>query len=249
MAGPGFTMRALLFALVTLSATPMQESFVRPYFVVWNVGQGQWLTQITAESCLHFDLGGEFFPWKKLRQMCGDKNNEIHLSHWDWDHLGALSKPSLRQTLPLHCLALRPSGDSSRYKKSLLEHLPACSRKVALKLWTPAAHPTKDSNAQSHVLLHQGILIPGDSPQKQEALWSQLPWVRDSRILILGHHGSRTSSSEELLTRLPGLKLSIASARWARYRHPHPRVLARLRKHRIPLLRTEDWGNIWLEGK
>lgn len=241
-------MSLLIFILITLSATPMQDFFTRPYFVIWNVGQGQWLTQITPERCQHFDMGGEFFPWKRLRQICGNKDNEIHLSHWDWDHIGALAKPALVRTLPQRCLALPPVGKTSKYKKSLLADLSPClSPASELRIWTSSTQE-KDSNARSHVLLHQNILIPGDSPQRQEALWSQLPWVRQSRVLILGHHGSRTSTSERLLASLPNVRLAIGSARWARYKHPHPQVLKRLRQHRLPFLRTEDWGHIWIEG-
>ncbi|UXR63145.1 hydrolase [Bdellovibrio bacteriovorus] len=241
-------MNLLLFLLLTFSATPLQNFFSGTYLVIWNVGQGQWATQITPERCQHFDMGGEFFPWKKLHQACGDKTNEIYLSHWDWDHIGALSKPALRRTLGHRCLALAPDGPASKYKKSLLANLSSCSaRDSDLKIWTPFT-AEKDSNARSHVLLHREVLLPGDSPQKQEVLWSQLPWVRTARVVVLGHHGSRTSSSEQLFRALPRVRLTIASARWARYRHPHPQVLERLRQHHLPLLRTEDWGNIWLEG-
>lgn len=241
-------MSLLLFLLITLSATPLQDFFAQSYFVIWNVGQGQWLTQITPERCQHFDMGGEFFPWKTLRRVCSDKTNEIYLSHWDWDHIGALSKPALRWTLPNRCLALPPGGETSKYKKSLLTDLSPCPARVSdLKIWTPSAKE-KDSNARSHILLHREVLIPGDSPQKQEALWSHLPWVSKSRVLILGHHGSRTSSSEGLLKSVPHVRMTIASARWARYKHPHPQVLRRLRQHAFPVLRTEDWGNIWIEG-
>lgn len=242
-------MNVLLFFIITLSATPLHDFFARSYFVIWNVGQGQWLTQITADHCQHFDMGGEFFPWKKLHQVCGDKPNEIHLSHWDWDHVGALSKPALKRSLPRVCLALAPLGKSSRYKESLVSKLPPCTLdRKEVRIWTPQQMSKKDSNAQSHIVSHRQILIPGDSTAAAEKVWSQISWVRPSRILILGHHGSRTSSSEELLQAVPDLKLSVASARWARYKHPHPQVLARLRQHQVPVLRTEDWGNIWIEG-
>jgi competence protein ComEC len=43
---------------------------------------------------------------------------------------------------------------------------------------------------------------------------------------------------------MPGLRVAVASARERRYGHPHQETELILRKFRVPLLRTEDWGNI-----
>jgi competence protein ComEC len=102
------------------------------------------------------------------------------------------------------------------------------------------------SNDLSRVFQWKNILIPGDSPIKQERIWGHNSDTR-SQILILGHHGSRTSTSDTLLNHLPNLKFAIASARKSVYGHPHKEVLQRLKTHHIPLLRTEVWGNIILE--
>jgi competence protein ComEC len=103
------------------------------------------------------------------------------------------------------------------------------------------------SNELSQVFLAAGFLLPGDSTKKEELAWGSLLPQGLPRVLILGHHGSRTSTSEFLLNHLPLLKLAISSARWRRYQHPHAQVLALLRKHKIPILRTEDWGSVWFE--
>jgi beta-lactamase superfamily II metal-dependent hydrolase len=42
--------------------------------------------------------------------------------------------------------------------------------------------------------------------------------------------------------------MAIASSRWARYHHPAPVVVARLKKHGIAVLKTEDWGSILIEA-
>lgn len=90
-----------------------------------------------------------------------------------------------------------------------------------------------------------GVLAPGDSSTRAETTWaSTLRNLEETRYLIVGHHGSRTSTGEHLLKRLSRLRLAIASARQRRFGHPHPEVLERLSRHHIPLLRTEDWGNI-----
>ncbi|WII73750.1 hydrolase [Bdellovibrio sp. 22V] len=237
-------MKVFILLLITLSASFIGQDVVRGYVVVWNVGQGQWVTKISATQCQHFDMGGEFFPWKKILQACRGKTNSAVFSHWDWDHIGAVSKPSVR-FLNL-CAKLRPLGGSSKRKMKLLKTLPDCADiPNKLRVWSPLR--SKNSNSQSQVVYTEGLLIPGDSPIAQEHLWKDRPWLSFAKVLILGHHGSNTSTSEPLLQRLPRLRLTISSARWARYKHPHPEVLRRLKSHNLPLLRTEDWGNIWLE--
>ncbi|WP_413557617.1 ComEC/Rec2 family competence protein [Bdellovibrio sp. HCB209] len=237
------------FLLVTFSATPTTEKFARKYMIVWNVGQGQWVTSVEEFSCRHFDVGGERFPWKKIATLCRDKKNFIYLSHWDWDHIGGLARwPSSWDT----CIAMPPLGQSSAGKMKMLARFAKCED-TRIKKWKEINPPQlgkrkrPDTNALSQVVQYKGVLFTGDSPVKAESEWSNQEWVPSSRVLILGHHGSRTSTSEHLLDRTRNLNVAIASARYARYKHPHAEVVARIKRHRIPLLKTEDWGNIWLD--
>lgn len=245
-------MKSFLFFVITLSASKVGTQSSVFATVVWNVGQGQWITAVSPTHCRHFDMGGEFFPWEKVAQTCSGKLNVISLSHWDWDHIGALSKSAVKKHLRPRCLALPPSGESSERKKALIRELPLCPPQEALlsmHVWSPELTSKILSNALSHVIQYRGVLIPGDSTKAQENVWRHLPWVPQSRILILGHHGSATSSSQELLQSLSSVRLSVSSSRWARYRHPHSATLMRLRKTRLPVLRTEDWGHIWIEQR
>lgn len=242
-------MKFFILCLILFSASLVSdEKPHRSYFVIWNVGQGQWTTAITSSECLHFDMGGEYFPWRKILQQCADKKNFVFLSHWDWDHIGALSKTSWVRQFSHLCLALRPLGTSSSHKMQILNQIPPCAPDKlpeSVKIWSPALQA--NSNAESHVIRYKDILIPGDSPATQEKLWRRVSWLQDIKILILGHHGSRTSTSEDLLKSLPSLRTGIASARWARYHHPHSAVEYRLHQRRVALLKTEDYGNIWIE--
>jgi competence protein ComEC len=91
-------------------------------------------------------------------------------------------------------------------------------------------------------------MVTGDAPTVEENIFvHEAKGLRDVRWLVLGHHGSRTSTSDNLLRSLPSLRLTIASARHAKYGHPHSEVLQRLRFYRVPVLSTEDWGSIEIE--
>lgn len=239
-------MKLLVMVIILLSASQIAPSTLARGTVIWNVGQGQWITIAEQGTCFHFDMGGEFFPWEKVKKLCGARVNEVILSHWDWDHIGALAQRKIAKALPDICIRLAPLGLSSPRKMHMLKTFRPCEGpRPLISSWTPPL--SKNSNDSSRVYLFKNILMPGDSTKKLEALWSKTPWISSAQVLILGHHGSNTSTSEGLLKRLDGLKISISSARWRRYSHPHPQTMARLKKFHTPLLRTEDWGHIWLE--
>jgi len=243
----------VIILMVVCSPSWLQKDFpVGSYWIVWNVGQGQWSTLVDEKNCYHFDMGGEKSPLNKVRRLCRDKNNILSLSHWDWDHVSFALKA--QKVLPNACLQVPPLGKTSAYKMKILRAYQPCSSfSTATETLRELTHFhdadfKKKTNDLSHVLLvKERILIPGDSPARQESLWSSEVGIQKTRFLLLGHHGSRTSTSEELLLKLPLLKTAVASARLARYGHPHQEVVRRLQKYHVPLLKTEDWGNIWFK--
>ncbi|UOF01650.1 ComEC/Rec2 family competence protein [Bdellovibrio reynosensis] len=230
--------------LITFSASHVLHIPAQKFFIVWNVGQGQWTTAVTPNACYHFDMGGEFFPMGKILQQCRLKANLAFLSHWDWDHVGGLQK--VKKNLPL-CIGLRPLGPASKKKRRLLAGFSDCDKKSIPELYKWQPRGFKNANEQSQVILYNQVLLPGDSPGEHEKQWLDQSWISRTKHFILGHHGSNTSTSMELLKRLPDGIQAISSARWARYKHPHSSVELRLSQARIPLLRTEDWGNIWID--
>ena len=65
-----------------------------------------------------------------------------------------------------------------------------------------------------------------------------------SEVLLVPHHGSRTSSSAPFLAALRPA-LAIVSAGWRnRFGHPHPEVLARYAAAGVPLLNTASAGAV-----
>lgn len=245
-----FKAHLLLALLLLLSPTLIAPELIfKNYMVVWNVGQGQWATLKDVDGCHHFDMGGERNPLQKVLRLCAGLPNFIYLSHWDWDHVSFVGKAAKR--LSNVCLMLAPLGTSSSRKRRDIARVPKCLFADPLapaELTRFSAGVPKNSNDRSHVLLARGeFLIPGDSTVSQEKQWSAGAPLPQTKWLLLGHHGSRTSTSEALLRRLPRLKVAVASARYRRYGHPHVEVIAELRLHHVPLLRTEDWGNLWFE--
>ncbi|MDR2752808.1 MAG: MBL fold metallo-hydrolase [Oscillospiraceae bacterium] len=101
------------------------------------------------------------------------------------------------------------------------------------------------------------VLLCGDAEQRAEsdfvAQWGD--GLR-SNVLKAGHHGSRTSSTEEFLRAAAPQAAVISCGADNTYGHPNPAVLARFAALKIPVYRTDleetivfasDGAEIWRE--
>lgn len=66
----------------------------------------------------------------------------------------------------------------------------------------------------------------------------------DSDILKIGHHGSKTSTSEEFLQEVSPEVAIISVGKNNSYGHPAPETLENLNKYGIKVLRTDESGDI-----
>ncbi len=210
------------------------------------------MTIVTDRACHHFDIGGEKWP-PPVQHWCRSRDNDLFISHGDEDHIKFV--PWAVRHLPRFCLVAGPLDEISARKKQNLSLARPCSAESARdagirEITTLPTHVSEhDHNLLSRVYVFDSpegaVLLPGDSIVEGEALWlKQLRAEYHIRILVLGHHGSRTSTGEALLRHLPDLSIAIASARKAKYGHPHAEVVRRLLDHHISVLTTEDYGHI-----
>lgn len=182
-------------------------------------------------------MGGEKWPLKKVTPLCADKHNWLFLSHEDWDHVNAIK--SFQQRVRRFCLFYPQQA-----QRPWIHRLKKCPPKHPLVTTLYTGTAQKGSNASSVVYrIGRSVLLPGDSLKQQEQSW--VPHAPPSmRIIILGHHGSQTSTSPTLLKKIQP-KMAIVSARKSKYGHPHPRVIQRLKKQRVPMLSTETLGDLY----
>lgn len=242
------TKKLLIIFAILLVARPLDISW-RSTVILWNVGQGQFFTWIHNEKCIHFDVGGEKFNSEKLSQICGRRKNEIFLTHFDRDHVSHIPRLLALLEPQKVCLHILPSQRLKADRLRLKWPLNPCSlsdRELLqdLQIIYPTS-PFKNENESSVIfVVKKQILVPGDSTRKQELLWRKKLYGWPIHTLVLGHHGSQTSTSEELLQSLSSLKQTWASARRKKYGHPHSSVMNRLKSHGLPLVSTETWGDI-----
>jgi competence protein ComEC len=226
-----------------------------------DVGQGNAVLVRTAKHTLLYDSGPRFSLTSDagsrvllpLLKALGTPVNTLVLSHRDSDHTGGAAS----------VLAAYPQAElrSSLEKGHALLQQRRNQRCVAGQRWqwdgvdfemlhpqpshyTPGAKP----NSLSCTLLIRSqrgsALLAADLEQAQEAqlLASATPLRAD--VLLVPHHGSKTSSSAAFL--------SAVAPRWAlvqagyrnRYGHPAPSVLARYAQFNITVLDTPHCGAI-----
>jgi competence protein ComEC len=91
------------------------------------------------------------------------------------------------------------------------------------------------------------VLLTGDvSEQIEREILPQLTYAK-TRILKVAHHGSRTSSSIELLSEWQPQFALISAGRGNTFGHPTQDVLRRLEANHAVVFRTDRDGQITLE--
>ena len=92
------------------------------------------------------------------------------------------------------------------------------------------------------------FLLTGDMEDNLENFLLSLGDSLKSDVLKVGHHGSRTSTSEKFLGWADPFLAVISAGEKNKYGHPHPEVTDRLVRFGIPTLRTDEKGTIVLKS-
>ncbi|MBK1688085.1 DNA internalization-related competence protein ComEC/Rec2 [Rubrivivax gelatinosus] len=228
--------------------------------VAADVGQGSALLLRTARHLLVFDAGPRWGPEADagsrvllpLLRARGERRIDLlMLSHRDTDHVGGAA--ALLAALPVgELVGSLPDGHP------LLGAVPHRRCRAGERwrwdgvefelLHPPAGMVIADaaSNATSCVLRVRGslasVLLPGDLPAAQELalVASGAPLAAD--VLVVPHHGSRSSSSEAFVAAVAPRFAVVQAGYRNRFGHPAPEVSARFAARGIPLLRSDACG-------
>jgi competence protein ComEC len=119
----------------------------------------------------------------------------------------------------------------------------------------PGPSPDRGPNDNSLVLHiaygNRAFLFVGDSEHAAEADLLALGAKRlRADVLKVGHHGSRTSSTEGFIAAVAPEFAVVSVGVRNRFGHPHPNTLAVLKKAGVKLLRTDADGAVtaWTDG-
>ncbi|WP_268236402.1 DNA internalization-related competence protein ComEC/Rec2 [Pullulanibacillus pueri] len=186
----------------------------------------------------------------------------VMITHRDFDHMEGIR--GLIGNIPIKSLMVSnfftPTKTERDWLKSLRNSGTHLIRVKAGEQWSVGqSHfqvlwpetKGKDTNDQSLVLrVNMGSLnwlFTGDLDQEGErGLLSQWQDI-DADILKVGHHGSKTSSSEAFLKAVSPKLAIISVGKNNHYGHPSNEVIKRLEEQNIKTLRTDQKGAIRIE--
>lgn len=227
-----------------------------------DVGQGNAVIVRTASRVLVFDAGPSYSPGADagervllplLRGLGVRRLDLLILSHRDGDHVGGAA--SLMRALPV--AELRSSLEPGH---PLLAAGAASTRCEAGQgsTWdgvrfellhpTPAHYEAGLRPNDLSCVLRIGAasgrraLLAGDLEAGQERALVRREAQLHADVLLVPHHGSKTSSSDELLAAVrPDVGL-VQAAYLSRFGHPAPAVLARYQAAGIPIVASPACG-------
>lgn len=232
------------------------------WLTVLDVGQGLAVLVRTQHHALLFDAGprytsdsdaGSRIVVPYLRAAGVKRLDGLVVSHDDSDHNGGAG--AVLQALPVDWLASSlPGGHPLR---AVVRRDLRCYAGQAWE-WDGVRFTVLNPSLQSYGIVrikdndrgctlkissrYGSVLLPADIEAKVEReLLAQGVALR-AEVLVAGHHGSKTSSTEEFVAAVRPDTVVFTAGYRNRFGHPHPEVVARFRAHRATLRRSDRDG-------
>lgn len=220
---------------------------------VLDVGQGLSVVVRTSKHTIIYDTGMKFFQGSDMAKLAilpylntiGIKKiDAVIISHTDLDHRGGLE--SLENQLSIKKLIV-DSPDFYHKGFSCHEYPSWTWDQVSFRFF----YLPKDLNKNNHSCVlkistdNQNVLLTGDIEKRAEQyLVNNYGKELKSSVLLIPHHGSKTSSSIEFV-RMVAPKYAIASYGFDnRYHFPHQQALQIYNSQSIKVLNTASNGMI-----
>ena len=260
---PACIAAVLLCAILLI--TPLFPSSANGAVTVLDVGQGQSIVLSTDEHTAVVDCGsssGEdaaVIVHEFLQNQGRTTIDLLILTHFHSDHVNGVE--SLLSRTNVLSLAIPDPEDSF-----LAEDIIELARKrgtdiiyvtetygvslngMEIIIYPPVGYG--DENESGLTILSLGdvsALITGDMNSFGERSLLRFADLPEVDILVIGHHGSRFSTSEELLAAVAP-NLAIISVGRNSYGHPSGETLERLDLYGVPVFRTDVMGHVTAGG-
>ncbi|MBI5216406.1 MAG: DNA internalization-related competence protein ComEC/Rec2 [Ignavibacteriae bacterium] len=268
----------LLIANVVLYSSLFAESNSSLKITMLDVGQGDAIVvQLPNGKTMLVDAGpidskrdaGTKTIAPFLKRIGVEKIDALFISHPHADHLGGT--PALLRAIEVGTIYECGAKSESKLVKEigrLTDSLQIESKKLlagnivtvdsSVRLYI--LHPFDDKNSfeenlNNHSLVIKlvygttSILFSGDAeePAEQE-ITAAFDNFLDCDVIKVGHHGSITSSSEELLEKVTPQIALVSVGNKNKFKHPSPTVIQRFQDGGCKVFRTDKMGAIVLES-
>lgn len=205
-----------------------------------------------------FQVGDDvLLPLLKSKKV--NKIDKLILTHSDIDHMGAAHE--LIGQVIIDEIIIAPNSAEKPFMRELITA--AQLNGITIKE-VKAGYGWKNKSGEFQFLFPFDNEYKGnDSSLVLFAIFGGLTWMfmgdvetdgekeiirsypeLSANVLKVGHHGSKSSTTEELLLLVQPEYSIISAGRNNRYGHPHPEVLMRLHTFDTAILRTDEHGAI-----
>jgi competence protein ComEC len=165
--------------------------------------------------------------------------------HWQWDGVDfTMLWPDagpLRGKPNAHCCVLRVTASVSTSARAAGRTIDVAARTNI----DANANANANANASQHVT---ALLAADIEASVERTLLARDRDALRAQILLVPHHGSKTSSTEPFLDSIEPLIAIFQVGYRNRFHHPHPGVLARYVARHIELPRSDDDGAVRVEA-
>lgn len=184
----------------------------------------------------------EILPYLQREGIILEK---LILSHDDNDHAGGAS--TILKAYP-NVEFITPSRKNYRenYRTFCTVGRDWDWQGLHFQILSPHSIVERADNAHSCVILvndgKHRVLLTGDAETKNEQIFARTLGKID--VLQVGHHGSKTSTSEYLLSQVRPDVAIISSGRWNPWKFPHYSVIERLQRYKSTVENTAISGQV-----
>ncbi len=225
-----------------------------------DVGQGQCILLRSGSYTFLVDCGGDDDAAADavytLRSQGIFRLDGLILTHFDRDHVSGV--PLLARYIQIDGVYMPDVQDPDGLLPELLEATEGSNQTfvtqdtalqgdgMVLTLY-PSQNPISSNDSGLAVLFQTAncdTLVTGDWNQQTELAFLADHALPELEVLVVGHHGSKHSTSEGLLSALNPKMALISVGADNPYGHPAAEVLQRLEEHNVTVFRTDQNGQI-----
>lgn len=234
----------LVLPLSSLAPQPPAEGGLR--LTVLDVGQGLAVVVRTHSHVLLYDAGPSFRSGRSTGDMvvlpflwdAGVRRlDRLVISHSDSDHAGGAE--AVERAMGIDKRGRCDRGEKWRWDGVQFEFL------------HPGRGESWNDNNSSCVLRIEGtggsVLLMGDLEEKGETHLLSQGGVRETDVVVVPHHGSRSSSSEALVSAVEARYAIVSAGYRNRWNFPHSKVIERWCKSGADVPNTAEWGAVSLD--
>lgn len=234
----------------------IQLPYNRGNYLIDTGGQIDFPQEEWRERATPFDVGKNILiPFLKSKGV--QKIDKLILTHADIDHMGAGEE--LLKQIKVKEVHISPNS----WEKPMMEAFltKAVEKDVKITITKAGAKWKNKSGSFSFIFPIQEEYLDNDSSLVLQADFGGMKWLftgdlekegemellqtykeLPTDVLKVGHHGSKTSTSIELLERIKPEYGVISAGKNNRYGHPHPDVLENLQRFKVKVFRIDEQG-------